>query len=67
MALPAIVPPKSLVEKRNQFDRDERLLTVIQMLGLKLTDQGYTWSDDERRAYDWAWHTLQTEMKALAA
>lgn len=59
--------PMSLNEKRDLFERDQRLFTVVQMLGTKLTDAGYTWNDAERRAYDWAWHTLQTEMKALAA
>jgi hypothetical protein len=59
--------PMSLNEKRELFDRDQRLFTVIQMLGLKLADAGYTWQESERKAYDWAWRTLQNEMKELAA
>lgn len=59
--------PMTLTEKAAAYHREQRLFTVLQMLGNRLIKEGVTWSEEERKAYDWAWHELTANMNKLAA
>ena len=54
-------------QKLDLFNRDRRIQALIERLGVRLADCGYTWEDEERKAFDWASRTLDKDITALAA
>lgn len=54
-------------EGRSQlFDRFRRYEALINKMGVSLAQEEHTWSDDERKAFDWAARTLEQDIKSLA-
>lgn len=48
------------------FDRFRRYEALISKLGVSLAQEEHKWSDEERKAYDWAARTLERDIQELA-
>lgn len=48
------------------FDRFRKYEALISKLGVSLAQEDHQWSDDERKAYDWAARTLEQDIASLA-
>lgn len=57
----------SLEQKRDLYERDQRIEAVLFKLATALADAGHVWTDEERRGFDWAARTLKKDQEALVA
>lgn len=56
----------SITQQSELIERDRKMEALLYSLAQSLTDAGHQWSNEQRRAFDWALAEIESDQRVMA-